>query len=291
MEAMLEEILKTVKATDMKLDALTSKVERLETRDQEKDAAINEISEENNILRIRLETMEQYSRRNNLVISGIPRCENENIRELVTKLASKWKIEIPANGIMAAHRLFAKAGTPDIIMKLVDRDLISRMIKNSKTTNLKSDCLDLQPTLNIYCSEHLTPYTKRILSYMKELRRSGTVKYVWTREGVVYTRRDDQSPAIRIPDEITLNQVLDQCSQMDPNGVEPDGTKATESDIPAAKTTEDAIPTPTKKRNIHERSPNIEIRKKHDFPSFKKPNINLRQRGYQTKLEKFRAPK
>lgn len=34
----------------------------------------------------------------------------------------------PANGIMAPHGLFAKTGTPDTIVKLVDRDHVGQMI-------------------------------------------------------------------------------------------------------------------------------------------------------------------
>lgn len=103
------------------MDALASKVERLEIKDREKEMAINELCEEN-ILRIRLEKMEQYSRCNNLIVSGIPQRENEKVREVIPELAKQWNIKIPANGIMAAHRLYAKTGTPDIIVKMVDRD-------------------------------------------------------------------------------------------------------------------------------------------------------------------------
>ncbi len=290
MEEKIEEILATVKATDKKLDVLTSKVERLETKDREKDITINEMKEENNTLRIRLESMEQYSRRNNLIVSGIPQREKENVRELVTNLASKWGINIPTSGIVAAHRLFSKSGIPDIIIKLADRDIIGQLIKSSKTTKLSSDCLGIQPATVIYCSDHLTPYTKRILAYAKELRRNGMVKYVWTKECVVYVRKEDQSPAIKIPDEITLNKVLGFYSKMDQEAEDPDGAIGTGIDTPAVKETRNTVPTPSKKRSIQERSPNGGTRNQLDLQQFKKPTRNFGQRSYQSKLENFRAP-
>lgn len=93
----------------------------------------------------KIEMMEQYNRRNNVIISGIPVKVNENVRQIVLDLAQVWNIPLHDLEIVAAHRLFAKSGMPDIIAKLLVRDKVGQIIKKSKAEKKATDCLQMEP--------------------------------------------------------------------------------------------------------------------------------------------------
>lgn len=82
-------------------------------------------------------------------------------------LAKKWNIEVRNFEITTAHSLYFKTNTPDIIAQFIRKDTVEK----SKLNKLESNSLQLEPTQPVYCSEHLTLYTKRILSQAKNLRQ------------------------------------------------------------------------------------------------------------------------
>lgn len=104
-------------------------------------------------------------------------------------------------------------------------------MKKSKINKLKSSGLGLDPPTPIFCSEHLTPYTK-ILVWAKELWNEGAIKYVWTKEGTVYVRKEDSTPAIKVPDEIALKRVADLFARSDQDTEDSDETSGIENDAP-----------------------------------------------------------
>lgn len=93
------------------------------------------------MLKIQTQNLEQYSRKNNILISGIPVSQNENVRGLTKNLGKIWNIEIQNDDIVAAHRLYLKTKIHDIIIKFGNKDLVSQIVTKSKTNRLKSDGL------------------------------------------------------------------------------------------------------------------------------------------------------
>lgn len=68
MESKTEEILRIVKRTDEKLDTLVEQIKILEVTNLEKTLEIiQQIQAENNLFKMQLENLEQYSRKNNLI--------------------------------------------------------------------------------------------------------------------------------------------------------------------------------------------------------------------------------
>lgn len=205
-EDKIDKILRIVEATDKKLDTLAIKVKKLEIKDEQREVEIQEIQEENKQLRKKIENLEQYSRRSNLIISGVPLKKEEKIKEIIKKLAEKWDIDLHDYDIMAAHRLRTKTNIPDIIVKVNNRDLIGQFIQKSKRKQITSENINLDVALPIYCSEHLTPYNKSLLYWAKKLKREGLVKFVWVKDGVVMVREREETPAKRIEGERDLDE-------------------------------------------------------------------------------------
>lgn len=128
------------------------------------------------------------------------------------------------------------------------------MIRKSKAERKTSQCLNVDPPQNIYCSEHLTKNTKRILYHIKSLAKEGLVKYVWINEGVVHYREDDNSRAVKVANEVEMEQVLEsfERSRRINDGMESDESSSQKAQ---SEGEQENTQTPAKKWSAAERSP------------------------------------
>lgn len=127
----------------------------------------------------RIENLEQYSRRNSLLIYGIPENTHENTDELVTKLAhDKLSITISAQSICRSHRLGRRIndnGTRPrpILVKFIAYNYKRAMFMNKR--KLKGT--------NFVIREHLTRDRIKIIN---ELAAKFDRSNVWTVDGRIY---------------------------------------------------------------------------------------------------------
>ena len=104
----------------------------------------------------RLVEQEQYSRKNNIRIIGVPEQTNEKCREVVASLLNKnLNLRVETAAVGAAHRLPAKGDrVRPIIVRFLDSDLKQavmekrRALKGSKIVIQEGLCLDMQRLLN-----------------------------------------------------------------------------------------------------------------------------------------------
>lgn len=139
----------------------------------------------------RMVALEQYSRPNNVLISGVPMLENENLRDIVRALA----IDVKDHDIDVVHRLPERNGEATITVKLNSRELKEAIIRNSKRSKLNSEFLNIQnyPTTLIYCEDHLIPEYKRVFMKAKHLKETRVLKHVWVSDCAVRVRITDDS--------------------------------------------------------------------------------------------------
>jgi hypothetical protein len=97
-----------------------------------------------------------------------------------------------------SHRLPASTGfIAPIIAKFTRRDVRDRIMSVKKNLRHKS-ARDLGFTHNtrLYINESLTPKYRILLKEVKHYKRSHTFKYVWSRQGKIYLRKDESSPVL-----------------------------------------------------------------------------------------------
>lgn len=146
----------------LELDNLMSRVEKVEQKETENSNEIKKLQLENTRLWTKMVVMEQYNRRNNIIITEISQRANENLRQIVIDWARKWKFIIHDMEIAAAHRFHSKMNVPDIIVKLTNTDKVKYMIKKKSKSNKKtSECLERKPFQLVCRSEYLKKYTKK----------------------------------------------------------------------------------------------------------------------------------
>ena len=180
LRAAIREEMKTHKES---IGKLTEEISSLKT----------ELTEKNNYianLESRVDDLKQYSRRNCLVITGIPESENEKTDEVVLDMArNQLKAAIDASDIDRSHRI---PGGP--VRRNTDRP--RNIIVKFTTYNARRRVLEKKSSLKggnnrIYINEHLTKARSELYYEARKLVKTGKVKQTWTYDGRILVRNHD----------------------------------------------------------------------------------------------------
>ena len=193
-----------------KMTLLTADVELLKQESVEKDRKIQ-------TLEIRIMELEQYSRRDDIVITGIetPKSsyakmtknsseqQNEDMHDdIIETLESKViqelndkGIPIVSSDISICHTIGKKdpERSQPIVVRLISRKKKIELLKHNKTLK------DLKA--NIFINEHLTQYNAAIARKARALRKQGKLVATWTRNCKIYVkiqRSDEQTQVLVI---------------------------------------------------------------------------------------------
>lgn len=178
------------------LDKLNQLPKRFETLEEDVLGMADDVDnckKENLRLRERLVSLEQYSWKNNLLISGIPVSQGKNIHEIVKAMAASMGIAVNESDMDIVHRLPERNVESSIIAKLNCQELKVAIIRNSKKQKLNSSFLNTQESVPVYCKDYLVPEYQKALMAAKRLKREGRINYVWVRDCAVRIRENDES--------------------------------------------------------------------------------------------------
>jgi len=169
---------------EKKLDEVTKKNEgELEKLNQQIEKLTGQLKDSNNKLiefQNNCEELEQYSRRNCLLIAGIKQSDNEETDKIVMGLASKMKIQPPVtvSDIDKSHRL----PSGKIIVKFVSRNTRDAIFSKKKTAGE-----------NIFITESLTKIRESLLFECRKLKRDKKITQCWSSNGVIKIKLNDDT--------------------------------------------------------------------------------------------------
>jgi regulator of replication initiation timing len=153
-------------------------------------------------LETRIDDLEQYSRRNNFEIHGVPQNPNENVLNIVKSVGDAIGVKIEESMIDACHRLKTNQGSgraPGIIVKMVRRiDTETILQKRRVKKDLSTRHLGLAVDSPVYINESLSPARRRLLAATREARKTKGYKYVWVRGGKIFCRKGDGDEVIHV---------------------------------------------------------------------------------------------
>lgn len=154
-----------------------------------------------------MEELQQYSRRNNLEIHGIPEQVSENVNKIVMDVAKALDVELKDCDIDAAHRLPSrKTDMPrPVIVRFVNRWKRDMLIgAKKKKKHLTTEDIKISGVrYNIYINEHLTSRMRNIHKRARGLRQHG-YGYIWTKDCRVFVKRGEGDRPIWIRNEQIL---------------------------------------------------------------------------------------
>ncbi|XP_047546068.1 uncharacterized protein LOC125077977 [Vanessa atalanta] len=158
----------------------------------------------------RLAILEKSSRSRNIEIHLIPEKRNENILGIIKKICEVVKAPITESDICAFRRvskLNASSDRPRNILVTLPSErhrdvLISafrRYNKTNKSSSLNTSDLQIPgDKKNIFLAEHLSPECKIVHAATRKMAKERSYTFVWVRNDRVYTRKNEQSPALLI---------------------------------------------------------------------------------------------
>lgn len=172
---------------------------------------MNDISESNH-------RNEQWVRRSNIQINGVPEKKNENLLSLVKNLALKCNFTINMDTdidfvtrVAVKNDIDNKTPKP-IILKMQSRykkdDFLLSLRKLKNCTAGDIGISGTQSTRKIFFNDHLSARNKYLLREAKRLAKEKGYAYCWVKNCTVMVRRSDQSPIIHITSTESLNNIV-----------------------------------------------------------------------------------
>ena len=137
--------------------------EKQETEIKNLKSTAIELSSQGEKEATKLDDLEQYGRRQNLEIVGIPVQKDENTNAIVQEVAKLLKVTITASDISTSHRLQTKneLKLPPIIVRFVSRDIQNKLFSNRRNArNADFSNFSVNGVESIFINENLTYHKK-----------------------------------------------------------------------------------------------------------------------------------
>lgn len=191
-----------------------------------KDVIIKRLQDENELLRARcskledkvvsLETsvnqVEQYGRRNNIVISGIPDdIDDDELEDAVTSIMQDVEVVVQSGDIEACHRIGKsdrKTSSKKTIVRFINRKYCKKaLINRKKLRNVNSETkYNFSRNNQIFINENLTRSNESLAFCGRKLKKNGVIHSCFTKDGVVHIKRTEQSKPLKVHH---MNQLYD----------------------------------------------------------------------------------
>ncbi|XP_050512079.1 uncharacterized protein LOC126888099 [Diabrotica virgifera virgifera] len=182
------------------ISILTNKIKEIEKLTKENLNLRDEVK----VLNSRVDTLEQQLRANDVEICGVPFIDNENVLKIVSEIGSAIDLPITEGDVDSFYRSSTfRTDLPNPIIvkfsKKIKKDAFLAAAKAKRRQNGSFRGLKIANISDqLYVNEHLTPKNKKLLRDTKLAAKSKQYKYIWTRNCVIFVRKDDRSQIIKI---------------------------------------------------------------------------------------------
>ena len=161
-----------------------------------------------------LNELQQYGRRECIEVSGVPPTDNEDSEEIIMAIAKEIGVTLENNEISACHRVKKAKGDPIIIAKFTNRKIKEefmtkrRNLKHKSIGSLKLSNVDGKINGKVFINESLTPMNRKLFRLTRIKCKEKSWNFSWTRNGVVFARKNEQSLIAKISSVKELEQKL-----------------------------------------------------------------------------------
>jgi hypothetical protein len=200
----LNEIRNTLSIVKLETENLKSECEGLKLKNEELSRDLWDTRQE-------LCDLQQYSRINNIEITGIPVTDNEDIYLIMDSMAKALNLTYSRTDISIAHRIpkTKNAKHPSIIVCFISRTTRDAWLSAGRSLRLTTKKVNaaLQEG-DVFINEHLTPQNKYLLSYGKKFARMKNLDRAWFRNGKMWIKLHANDRPIRVWSPEDIDQVM-----------------------------------------------------------------------------------
>lgn len=149
-----------------KLDNVMIELKNIKTKNEKIVTENKRLSEEVDILKSKIDEIEQYNLGISVDITGIPKTQNENCKQIVEEIDKKTNTEID---VIEAYRINSFISKRSLIVaKLNTLEMRKKLIRNVKSNKLTTDkIINGWPKENIYINERLTKLRRTLFIKQK----------------------------------------------------------------------------------------------------------------------------
>lgn len=159
---------------------------------------------------------EQWVRRSNIQINGIPQRKDENLVKVITDLAEKSGYQLdPSKDIDFVTRVAVRNDVDNSNPKPIIIKLLSRYKKDDflaclrRLKDLRASDIGFPGNQNrVYINDHLSSYNKMLLQKAKLIAKEKNYTYCWVRNCTVMVRQNDTSKILHITSEESLKKIV-----------------------------------------------------------------------------------
>lgn len=200
-----------------------------------KEEIIERLQEENNLLKVEMSHLkdnlnektqliidmekdiidvQQYIRRNNIEIMGIPSTVKDNdLEKKVVEIAASIDVSITTEDIEACHRLKDRKNSKEkrTIVRFVNRKICDKLHQNKK--KIKSDSVkgklnELDIDNSIFINNNLCPYNKYLWGKCKQLYKDEMIDRFWIFNGHLHIAFEEGENGKKINHFETLREMF-----------------------------------------------------------------------------------
>lgn len=185
-------------------------------------ADINYVESTISELKQQLDERDQELLLNDLEISGLPENSNESILHLTKLMALKLGIQLDDRDVVFAERLgfvrrnrtteepAAKQRPRTVIIRLARRALREELLRAARIRRgLTTTDIEMPgESRKFYMNERLTRRNRKLFGKVREAAAHQKWKYVWTKNGNIFARKDDGKAAIRVRAEADVSKIF-----------------------------------------------------------------------------------
>ncbi|CAG4981480.1 unnamed protein product [Colias eurytheme] len=210
-----------------RLDCIEERVNKLEENPidlQSPPAISSEIMDTVDQLQKRLNDAEQQQLLNDVCISGVPEENGENLTHIVMSLANKLSFDLDERDIVSAHRMgrqqsrqesntdgaVSPARPRTIAVRLTRRRVRDEFLRAARVRR-GADTAGTGiggAARRFYVNEHLSKYHSRLFHLARERAAAESWRYVWSKEGRIFVRRDPKASSHRIRCEEDISKIF-----------------------------------------------------------------------------------
>ena len=222
--------------TSLKVDVRSMKDEFL----NKKDVIFKRLQDENALLRSRcskledkvvslessVSQVEQYGRRNNIVISGIrDDVSGDDLEDTVTSIMEDVDVIVQNGDTEACHRIGRsdqKTSSKKTIVRFINHKYSKKALLNrKKLININSEMkCNFSWNNKIFINKNLTRANESIPFCDRKLKRNSKIHYCFTRDGIVFIKKTEKSKAFKVHHMNVLYDAFPEFDFFDDDGSE-----------------------------------------------------------------------
>lgn len=151
------------------------------------------------VVESKLDEIEQKDKANNIIVVGVPKQKERNVKNSVKKVFESVQASIDESDIKECYRLSKREDGP-ILVKFsnyeVKREILVK-IRQQKGTTVKKSGLQGE-NRKIYLNEDLTTHKRLLFKTAREKKSEKGYKAVYCLNGRIFIRKNDTDPPVKI---------------------------------------------------------------------------------------------